>query len=98
MKVAVVTQRAEVKDYLDIHALLTKAKIPLPQMLAAGAIVCGLEFDPLSTPLKAVAVLVATELAGLPTSVRHDLIKAVQATDTARLPALKATRKRLTKP
>src|SRR5882757_2347074 len=32
MKAAVVTQRAEVRDYLDIHTLLTKAKIPLPKM------------------------------------------------------------------
>jgi len=36
-KAAVVTQRTEVRDYLDIHALLTKAKIPLPKMLAAAA-------------------------------------------------------------
>src|SRR5581483_11981081 len=34
MKAAVVTQRAELRDYLDIHALLTKAGIDLPTMLA----------------------------------------------------------------
>jgi hypothetical protein len=37
MKTAVVTQRAEAKDYLDIHALLTTGKISLPTMLAAGS-------------------------------------------------------------
>ena len=47
MKAAVVTQRAEVRDYLDIHALLTKATISLPKMLAAGAIIYGTEFNPL---------------------------------------------------
>jgi predicted nucleotidyltransferase component of viral defense system len=35
MKAAVVTQRAEAKDYLDIDALLTKSGLPLANMLAA---------------------------------------------------------------
>jgi hypothetical protein len=29
------TQRAELKDYIDVHALLTKADIPLAKMLAS---------------------------------------------------------------
>ena len=32
-KVAVVTQRAELRDYIDVHALLTKTDIPLAKML-----------------------------------------------------------------
>lgn len=43
MKAAVVTQRAEVKDYLDIYALLTTAEISLSTMLAAAAIIYGAE-------------------------------------------------------
>lgn len=39
MKAALVTQRAELKDYLDIHALLTLAKIPLATMLSAAGII-----------------------------------------------------------
>jgi hypothetical protein len=35
MKAAVVTQRAEAKDYLGIGALLTKSGLPLANMLAA---------------------------------------------------------------
>ena len=54
MKAAVVTQRAELRDYLDIHALLTKAGIPLASMLAAGAIIYGAEFSVLLS-LKAIA-------------------------------------------
>jgi len=46
-KVAVVTQRAELKDYVDVHALLTKGNIPLAEMLAAAAIIYGTEFSPL---------------------------------------------------
>jgi hypothetical protein len=44
LKVAVVTQRAESRDYIDVHALLTKANIPLADMLAAGAIIYGAQF------------------------------------------------------
>ena len=53
-KVAVVTQRAELKDYIDIHALLTKADIPLANMLASALIIYGSEFNPLLA-LKALA-------------------------------------------
>src|SRR5438105_11180661 len=41
MKAAVVTQRAELRDYLDIHVLLTKANITLAKMLAAAAAIYG---------------------------------------------------------
>jgi hypothetical protein len=54
MKAAVVTQRAEVKDYLDVYALLTKTKISLATMLAAAAIIYGAEFNPLVS-LKAIS-------------------------------------------
>lgn len=97
MKVAVVTQRAEVRDYLDIHALMTKADIPLPQMLAAGAIIYGSEFNPLLS-LKAISYHADPTLADLSKQVRRELIEAVQATDPARLPALSAVRKRAAKP
>ena len=36
MKAAVVTQRAELKDYLDVYTLLSKAGLSLPAMLAAA--------------------------------------------------------------
>jgi hypothetical protein len=39
MKAAVATQRAELRDYLDIHALMTRADISLPEMLAAWTII-----------------------------------------------------------
>lgn len=95
-KAAVVTQRAETKDYLDIHALLTKADIGLPIMLAAAAIIYGSEFNPLIA-LKAIAYHDDPSLADLPRSIR-DLVAAVQATDPENLPVLTAIRLRRSSP
>jgi hypothetical protein len=97
MKAAVVTQRAEVKDYLDIYALLTKAEISLSTMLAAAAIIYGAEFNPLVS-LKAISYHDDPSLADLPENVRRALIEAVQHTNLSKLPTLNAVRKRATKP
>jgi len=92
-KAAVVTQRAEVRDYLDIHALLTKAKISLPQMLAAGTIIYGAQFNPLLS-LKAISYHDDAALAELAQNVRRDLIDAVKTTNAEKLPVLNAIRPR----
>jgi nucleotidyltransferase AbiEii toxin of type IV toxin-antitoxin system len=97
MKAAVVTQRAEVRDYLDIHALLTKANISLPTMLAAGAIIYGSEFNPLVS-LKAISFHDDPGLAKLSQDVRRFLLKAVKETDPHNLPVLDAVKKRAPKP
>lgn len=93
MKAAVITQRAELKDYLDIHALLTKACIPLATMLAAGTVIYGAEFNPLLS-LKAIAYHGDRSLADLTPSVRRDLVAAVEATDPQNLPVVDAIRHR----
>jgi hypothetical protein len=87
-KAAVVTQRAEVKDYLDIDALLTKAHVPLANMLASAAIIYGSQFSPLIS-LKAISYQGDANLAGLPMAVRNRLSEAVHNTDPTNLPALK---------
>ncbi len=97
MKAAVVTQRAEVKDYLDIHALLTKAEISLAEMLAAGGIVYGAEFSPILS-LKAISYHDDAALTDLPANIRRDLVAAVQSTDPTKLPHLTAVRTRGEKP
>jgi len=89
MKAAVVTQRAEAKDYLDIDALLTKSGLPLANMLAAGATIYGNQFSPLLS-LKAIAYHDDPSLARLPMDTRNRLSAAVQKTDPARLPTLNA--------
>jgi hypothetical protein len=95
MKAAVVTQRAEAKDYLDIHALLTEGGLSLGQMLAAGNIIYGPEFGVLLS-LKAISYHDDPALAALPKAVRETLARAVKATDPHRLPVLSATRTRKT--
>lgn len=65
MKAAVVTQRAELRDYLDIHALMTRASISLAEMLAAAACIYGTQFNPLLS-LKAMAYHEDSALAELP--------------------------------
>lgn len=91
-KVAVVPQRVELKDYIDIHTLLTKATIPLADMLAAGKVIYGSQFNPL-TALKALAYHEDRALADLPETMRRDLIAAIKATDLQRLPTLAAIKK-----
>jgi hypothetical protein len=90
---AVVTQRAELKDYIDVHTLLMKGNIPLAEMLSSAAIIYGTEFSPLLS-LKALAYHEDPALAELSTDIRRDLIAAVRAVDPQYLPELTAVRKR----
>jgi hypothetical protein len=93
MKAAVLPQRVEFRDYLDIHALLTKAGIPLAEMLAAARVIYGVQFNPLLT-LKALAYHEDFTVAELPKSVRDDLGAVATATDFRKLPTLAALRER----
>lgn len=83
-KAAVVSQRAEVKDYLDIAALLTKTDISLIDMLAAASKLYGRQFNPLLT-LQALGFLEDPALAALPATTRRVLRQAVAAIDPLRL-------------
>lgn len=83
-KVAVVQKRAEVKDYLDIDALMQHG-IDLPTALAAGRIIYGRSFNPMIT-LKALSYF--DDLPTLPAEVRKRLTVAVDAVDPLSLPVL----------
>ncbi len=83
-KAAVVQKRAEVKDYLDVHAILNQG-IDLPTILAAGGLVYGPTFNPLIT-LKALSYF--DDVPALPVEVRSHLARAVEAVDVTRLPVL----------
>jgi hypothetical protein len=83
-KAAVLQKRAEVKDYLDMDALLTHG-VDLPSALAAGTVVYGRSFNPLIT-LKALGYF--DDVPTLPDAVRARLGVAVAAVDVTRLPAL----------
>jgi hypothetical protein len=92
MKVAVVTQRAETRDYVDIHAMM-RAGLSLPQMLAAAEIIYGSRFSAFIS-LKALAYHDDPGLTRLPAAVRRDLARAVKAVDPRSLPKLTPCRRR----
>lgn len=83
-KAAVLQKRAEVKDYLDVDAILQHG-MELAKILAAGSAVYGRDFNPLIT-LKALSYF--DDLPGLPAEVRMRLIHAVETVDVTTLPAL----------
>jgi hypothetical protein len=86
MKAAVVQQRAEAKDYTDLHALLV-AGIDLPTAIAAATIIYGERFNPQLT-LKALSFFGDGDLPSLPVGVQERIIAAVKCTDLDRLPTL----------
>jgi len=90
-KAKVIIQRVEPKDYIDIHALMTKGGVPLANMLAAASVIFGPQVNPLDV-LKAIAYHQDPSLAGLSEEVKRDLAKAVQATDPENLPTLNPIR------
>ena len=92
-KIAVLPQRVELRDYLDVHAFLTQARITLPEMLAAAGIIYGAQFNALIS-LKAITYHNDFTLADLPKGMRDELIAAAKATDVGKLPKLSAFRKR----
>jgi hypothetical protein len=86
MKAAVITRRAELRDYLDIHALLA-AGLSLAEMLAAAGAIYGPQFSPL-VALKAVGYHDDPTLKSLSEGMRRDLARAVKSVDLQSLPAL----------
>lgn len=89
-KAAVVQQRAEAKDYLDIAALLEGAGITLALALAAAGAIYGQSFNPQLT-LKALCYFDDGNLASVPARTRRRLIEAVEAVDLDNLPAVPGT-------
>ncbi len=90
-KVAVIQKRAEMKDYLDIDALLQHG-VELPTMLAAGRVVYGQSFNPMIS-LKALSYF--EDVPKLPQEVLNRLLAVVAAVDTVSgIPSLTAYAKR----
>jgi hypothetical protein len=76
-KAAVVQERPEAKDYLDVHALLENG-VTLPEMLGAAQAVYGEQFNSMIT-LKALSYFEDGNLATLPEEVKKALRAAVVA-------------------
>jgi hypothetical protein len=79
-KLNTVFQRAEAKDYLDIHALLGSG-LALADGLACARAVYGAAFNA-ALPLKALTFFADGDLPSLPLSVRQDLVAAVRSVRT----------------
>ena len=86
MKAAVVQQRAEAKDYVDLHALM-EAGIGLPTALAAARIIYGDRFNA-QLSLKALSFFGDGDLQSLPRIVQRTIVSAVRDVDLDRLPVL----------
>ena len=90
-KCATVPQRNEVKDYLDIHALVTQAKLDLAEGVACARAIYGRQYNPLMT-LQALSYF--DDLPNrLPSSVKADLLAAVKAVSVGHLPRIEASGK-----
>lgn len=85
-KAAVVQQRAQAKDYLDIDAMISNG-VPLGDAFAAAKKVYGDAFAPTPT-LKALTYFGDGDLPTLPNDVKQRLVKAATAVDPTRLPSL----------
>ena len=81
-KAAVLQKRAEVKDYLDIYAILCHGT-NLQAILGAGAAIYGRRFNPLIT-LKALSYF--DDVPALAPDVRSYLTRAVASVDTTPYP------------
>jgi hypothetical protein len=86
---AAVIQKGEAKDYLDIDAVL-RAGVDLPTALAAGRIIYGRSFNPLT--LKVLSYF--DDVSSLRADVKARLTAAVAAVNPARLPSFVASRPR----
>jgi hypothetical protein len=86
MKAAVVQQRAEAKDFIDLDAIRT-AGIGLPMALSAATFIFGAGFNAQIT-LKALSYFEDGDLSTLSADLKNRIAKAVAAADLGKLPAL----------
>jgi hypothetical protein len=89
MKCATVPQRNEAKDYLDIHALITRGRLDLARGLASAQAIYGRQYNPVMT-LQALSYF--DDLADpLPEGIKKDLIEAVKMVALDTLPQITAS-------
>lgn len=86
-KASVVQMRAEAKDYIDIDALITAAKVDLPLALSAAQRLYGSTFNPQIT-LKALSYFDDGDLPLLPEDMKLRLATAAREVDLDHLPSI----------
>ena len=88
MKCATVSQRAEKKDYLDIHAIIKKTNLALQDGLAAAQAIYGNQYNPTIT-LKSLSYFKDGNVAELTKSIQADLIQAIGNVSIENIPTIK---------
>lgn len=88
-KCVTIAQRSESKDYLDIHALLTRTTLTLAEGIAAARAIYGHQYDPLIT-LQALSYF-ADLTEPLEAMTKADLLAAVAGVSLPNLPAISAS-------
>ncbi|MEO6775440.1 MAG: nucleotidyl transferase AbiEii/AbiGii toxin family protein [Kofleriaceae bacterium] len=89
-KIKALLQRVEAKDYLDIDALVSRAGVPLPELLGAALTLFGPSFNPL-VARKALAYYEGGDLDRLDTATRERLTRAaVESLVTPEVPRVSA--------
>ncbi len=88
MKCATVSQRAEKKDYLDIHAIIEYTNFNLQDGLAAAQAIYGSQYNPVIT-LKALSYFREGNVAELPAMIQTDLIQAIGSVSMENIPVVK---------
>lgn len=92
-KAAVVQVRAQQKDYIDIHALMTLGDIDLATQIAAAKAIYGAAFAPTES-LKALTYFEDGDLQSLPHEIRERLVIAAASIDPLNLPRVRASGQR----
>jgi len=87
MKCAVVSQRAEAKDYMDIHAIITRTSLTLTHGIAAARAIYGAQYNGILT-LKALCFFEDGNVMTLAEPVRKALTRFVKACDLSRIPEI----------
>lgn len=87
MKCAVVSQRAEAKDYMDIHSIITRTSLTLAHGLAAAKAIYGPQYNAVLT-LKALCFFKDGNVTTLPDNIKQDMLLKVKTCALDRIPEM----------
>ena len=90
MKCATISQRAEKKDYLDIHAIIKHTSFELQDGLAAAQAIYGNQYNPAIT-LKSLSYFKEGNVAELSVTIQKDLIQAIRDVSMENIPVIKCS-------
>ncbi len=88
MKCATLSQRAEKKDYLDIHGIITQTNFGLQDGLAAAQAIYGQQYNPAIT-LKSLVYFKEGNVEELSQEIKDDLVQAVRHVRVESIPVTK---------